>query len=178
MYAGAVICLGGLIFAGIRMMSGRFQDLIPGLFGALFGAECSVGEPVGSDLAPEDDIAPGSIQPVVAINQDGARQIELMRWGLKLPDRLLFNARSEGIEGSKFWKDSFEERRIVPASAFIEWQQVPKGQKKPKYEIGVSGRDIIGFAGLWAPWKNQKTEQWEDTFSVFTTDPNAKMLMS
>jgi len=24
MYAGAVICLGGLIFAGIRMMSGRF----------------------------------------------------------------------------------------------------------------------------------------------------------
>jgi hypothetical protein len=26
MYAGAVICLGGLIFAGIRMMSGRFQD--------------------------------------------------------------------------------------------------------------------------------------------------------
>ena len=29
---------GGLIFAGIRMMSGRFQDAIPGLFGALFGA--------------------------------------------------------------------------------------------------------------------------------------------
>jgi hypothetical protein len=38
MYAGAVICLGGLIFAGIRMMSGRFQDAILGLFGALFGA--------------------------------------------------------------------------------------------------------------------------------------------
>ena len=38
MYAGAVICLGGLIFAGIRMMAGRFQDAIPGLFGALFGA--------------------------------------------------------------------------------------------------------------------------------------------
>ena len=37
-YAGAVICLGGLIFAGVRMMSGRFQDAIPGLFGALFGA--------------------------------------------------------------------------------------------------------------------------------------------
>ncbi len=37
-YAGAVICFGGLIFAGIRMMSGRFQNAIPGLFGALFGA--------------------------------------------------------------------------------------------------------------------------------------------
>ena len=33
-YAGAVICFGGLIFAGIRMMSGRFQYAIPGLFGA------------------------------------------------------------------------------------------------------------------------------------------------
>jgi hypothetical protein len=37
-FAGAVICFGGLIFAGIRMMSGRFQEAIPGLFGALFGA--------------------------------------------------------------------------------------------------------------------------------------------
>jgi hypothetical protein len=37
-YAGAVICFGGMIFAGIRMMSGRFQEAIPGLFGALFGA--------------------------------------------------------------------------------------------------------------------------------------------
>lgn len=38
LYAGAVICLGGLIFAGIRLMSGRFQEAIPALFGALFGA--------------------------------------------------------------------------------------------------------------------------------------------
>ena len=37
-YAGAVICFGCLIWAGIRLMSGRFQDAIPGLFGALFGA--------------------------------------------------------------------------------------------------------------------------------------------
>jgi uncharacterized protein YjbI with pentapeptide repeats len=37
-YAGAVICFGGLIFAGIRMLGGRFQEAIPGLFGALFGA--------------------------------------------------------------------------------------------------------------------------------------------
>jgi hypothetical protein len=38
MYAGAVICLGGLIFAGVKMMSGDFARAIPGLFGALFGA--------------------------------------------------------------------------------------------------------------------------------------------
>ena len=37
-YAGAIICLGSLIFAGIRMMGGNFQQAIPALFGALFGA--------------------------------------------------------------------------------------------------------------------------------------------
>ena len=37
-YAGAVICFGGLIFAGIRMMGGRFQEAIPGVFACLFGA--------------------------------------------------------------------------------------------------------------------------------------------
>ena len=37
-YAGAVICFGGLIVAGIRMLSGRMSEAIPGLFGALFGA--------------------------------------------------------------------------------------------------------------------------------------------
>ncbi len=46
-YAGAVICFGGLIFAGIRMMSGRFADAIPGLFGALSVQACWDGAPAG-----------------------------------------------------------------------------------------------------------------------------------
>ena len=37
-YAGSVICFVSLIFSGIRFMNGRFQDAIPSLFGALFGA--------------------------------------------------------------------------------------------------------------------------------------------
>lgn len=125
------------------------------------------------DLAPEDDIAPGSMQPVVSINPDGERQIELMRWGFKLPDRLLFNARSEGIESSKFWKDSFEERRcIVPADAIFEWQQADKGKKKPKYEIAIPGREPFGMAGVWKLWKNPKTDRWEQMFAVITGEPN------
>jgi putative SOS response-associated peptidase YedK len=31
------------------------------------------------------------------------------------------------------------------------------------------------MAGIWGPWKNPKTGQWEDTFAIITTDPNAKM---
>ena len=37
-YAGAVICLIGLIFAGVNFMSGNIQRGVIGLFGAIFGA--------------------------------------------------------------------------------------------------------------------------------------------
>jgi putative SOS response-associated peptidase YedK len=126
-------------------------------------------------LDPEDDIAPGSIQPVAHLNHEGERQIELMRWGFKLPDRLLFNARSEGIESANFWKESFSKRRcIVPADSFFEWEKV-KTAKKPKYEFAVIGRQPFGMAGLWAPWKNPKTGQWEHAFAIMTSDANAVM---
>jgi len=123
-------------------------------------------------LDPEDDIAPGSIQPVVTISEEGERQIELMRWAFKLPDRLLFVARSEGIERSRFWKDPFRQRRcIVPADSIFEWQKVDKG-KKPKYEFVIPGQEPFGMAGIWNLWKNPKTGRLERTFAVLTGEPN------
>src|SRR5579862_2974848 len=114
------------------------------------------------DLGLDDDIAPGSIQPVITINVDGKRQLELMRWGFKLPDCLLFNARSEESEESKFWRDAFTQQRcIIHADSFFEWKDMPQGKKKPKYEFTVSGREPFGMAGIWKLWKNPKTNQWE-----------------
>jgi len=128
------------------------------------------------DLAPEDDIAPGSVQPVVSITPEGERRIELMRWGLKLPHRLLFNARSEGIETSKFWRDAFLTGRIiVPADGIFEWKEMPKGQKKPKYEFTLSGQEPFGMAGVWKLWKNPKIDRWERTFAILTGEPNELM---
>lgn len=126
-------------------------------------------------LGPEDDIAPGSVQPVVLANDDGERQIEKMRWGFKLPDRLLFNARSEGIEAAKFWSERFKTGRcIVPADTFFEWVKTQKGAK-PKYEFSVPGREPFGMAGVWSVWKNPKTDAWEDTFAILTGDANRIM---
>ncbi len=128
------------------------------------------------DLAPEDDIAPGSVQPVVSINPEGERRIELMRWGFKPPSRLLFNARSEGIETSKFWRDAFLTGRvIVPADGIFEWREMPKGQKKPKYEFTLPGQKPFGMAGVWKLWKNPKTDRWERTFAILTGEPNELM---
>jgi putative SOS response-associated peptidase YedK len=135
---------------------------------------------VGMDLAdiylePEEDVAPGSIQPVVLSGDTGEREIALMRWGFKLPDRHLFNARSEGIERAAFWKDSFQKRRcIVPADAFFEWSDTGQ-KKKSKYEVVIPGREPFAMAGVWRPWKNPKTDQWERTFAVITGEPNELM---
>jgi putative SOS response-associated peptidase YedK len=125
------------------------------------------------------ECSPGSIQPVVYLNHrkqgDGEREIGLMRWGFKLPDRLLFNARAEGVADSNFWGAMFRERRcIVPASSFFEWRKTGT-EPRPKYRLSVKGRGVFGMAGVWSPWMNPKTGQWEDTFSILTSDANGKM---
>jgi putative SOS response-associated peptidase YedK len=65
------------------------------------------------DLDPDDNACPQSFQPVIRLSENGDRQIELMRWAFRLPDKPLFNARSEGIEKAKFWGDSFHKRRRI-----------------------------------------------------------------
>jgi putative SOS response-associated peptidase YedK len=95
-----------------------------------------------------------------------------MRWGFKLPDRLLFNTRSEGVESVNFWKKMFAENRcIVPATSYFEW--VDGSGPKQKYEVAFPGQEFIGIAGVRSPWQNPKTGQWEKTFSTFTGEPNA-----
>ena len=123
-----------------------------------------------------DDLRPQSMQPVIYTNDAGERQMELMRWAFKLPDRLLFNARSEGIEHSKFWKDAFLTGRcILPGDAIYEWQEAEKGKKKPKYEFTIPGQQPFGMAGVSKLWKNPKTTHWEKTFAVLTGEPNELM---
>jgi putative SOS response-associated peptidase YedK len=127
-------------------------------------------------FGPEDDVAPGSMQPVIRINDDGERKIEIMRWGFKRDDgKLLFNARAEGIADVNFWKKSFSLRRcIVPADSFLEWQKTRQG-KNPKFEFTIRDRKPFGMAGLWSLWKNPKTNQWEDTFAIVTVEANETM---
>ncbi len=126
-----------------------------------------------ADFATGDDLRPQSLQPVIYLDEQGERRIEMMRWGFKLPDRLLFNARSEGIAQANFWRDAFlTGRAIAPGDAIFEWKKMPAGEKKPKYEITIPGQEPFGMAAVWKLWKNPKTGQWERTFAILTGDPN------
>jgi putative SOS response-associated peptidase YedK len=96
--------------------------------------------------------------------------------GFKLPKKLLlFNVRSEGVATANFWKNKCATNRcIVPASSFFEWKDSKKGPKS-KYEIKVLDREFFGIAGVWAEWRNPKTQKWERTFATFTSEPNSSM---
>lgn len=127
------------------------------------------------EIEHEDDIAPGSVQPVVYLSPEGERQIVPMRWGFRLPDRFLFNTRSEGVERSRFWQEAFRERRcIVPADSFYEWTHETK-RTKMKFEITIRTGALFGMAGLWSRWLNPRTGQWEQTFSILTGEANDVM---
>jgi putative SOS response-associated peptidase YedK len=125
-------------------------------------------------IEPSMDCRPGSLQPVVRLNDDGEREMVLMRWGFKLSIqgkmKLVFNTKSEGVMTSRLWKKRFEQARcLVPASAFLEWEN------KVKTAISIQGQEFIIMAGLWGDWTNPTTKEVEPTFSIFTTEPNAAM---
>ena len=107
------------------------------------------------DFMPNDDITPGTMQPVVFSNDEGERDLELMYWGFTFPKRLTFNTRSDSILKPGLWKNSFENRRcIVPADRFFEWKRLHK-KNNPKYEISVPGREPFALAGIWSMWNNK-----------------------
>jgi putative SOS response-associated peptidase YedK len=128
----------------------------------------------GVDFMPNDDVSPGTMQPVVFSNDEGERDIELMYWGFNFPKRFTVNTRSDTIMKPGLWKNSFEDRRcIVPADSFFEWKRLHK-KNNPKYEITVPGRAPFALAGIWSMWKN-KDGLSLPTVSVITSEPNEAM---
>jgi putative SOS response-associated peptidase YedK len=136
----------------------------------LFGTELL---PVGIDIErlemePQEEIAPGSVQPVVWIDPAGRRRLDAMRWGFQLPGRFLFNTRSEEASTARFWQESFRLRRcLIPADGFYEWARL-NGNTKNKFTFTVDGGALVGLAGVWQPWLNPKTGVEEQTFSILT----------
>ena len=102
---------------------------------------------------PRFNIAPTQPAPVVTL-RDGARVLELMRWGLvphwardkKAP--LMINARVESIESKPVFRDALARKRcLVPADGFFEWKHAGKA-KTPMF-VHPTEQRFVAFAGLW-----------------------------
>jgi putative SOS response-associated peptidase YedK len=135
---------------------------------------------------PRFNVAPTQPAPVVTCH-DGARTIELMRWGLipywaghagKKPP-LMINARVESLTAKQFFRDALERKRcLVPADGFFEWlattQPAPGKAKKPParpFYFHPRSQGLIAFAGLWARSHDDRGTELH-SFTIITARAN------
>jgi putative SOS response-associated peptidase YedK len=132
------------------------------------------------DLEPSYNIAPQTFQPIVRLNRHTReREIVMMRWGLvpfwaKDPKigYSTINAKAETIATAPAFREAFKFRRcLVPADLFYEWQKIDAKTKQP-FAIGLKDGSPYAFAGLWERWRDPKTREPLETFTIITTDPN------
>lgn len=126
-------------------------------------------------------IFPANDGPVVRLNEDGERTLEMMSWGFVLPQKdktakRITNARDDKIRDSRFWRKSFEERRcLVPVTSFSE----PKGKKPAVWHWFALNKDrpLFAFAGLWRSHRGYLKPDADpveiETYSFLTTTPNS-----
>ena len=82
------------------------------------------------------------------------------------------NARVEDITTTNSYKDTIQNRCLIVADGFYEWQWLNKsGTKKEKYVIEIENENAFAFAGIYC--FNTKLNAL--TFSMLTTQANALM---
>jgi putative SOS response-associated peptidase YedK len=133
-----------------------------------------------AEFPPSYNVAPQTFQPVVRLNRDtGEREVVLMRWGL-IPywskeakiGYSTINAKAETVATSSSFRESMKRRRcLVPADAFYEWQKLDAKLKQP-FAIALKSGGLYAFAGLWDRWRDPKTKEVLETFTIITTDAN------
>jgi len=139
--------------------------------------------PANYVLAPENNIAPTSVQPVVRLDRDSNdRQLVPMRWGM-IPFfaadakkfRTTFNARAETLATQPMWREPLKKRRcLVPFDGFFEWQKITDKLRR-KFEFSLKEQSHFAFAGLWDAWKEPGSDEWLQSFTIITTDANELM---
>lgn len=93
----------------------------------------------GHQFNPSNNIAPGSIAPVVS-NQE----IMLLSWGTQILTNTVINARSETVL-TKFKKDISDRRCVVPADGYFEWNQ----DKQPYFFHNLNKDDMMFLAAFY-----------------------------
>jgi len=138
-----------------------------------------IADHFGLDEVPELEahfnVAPGQSIATVSVSGEGIRPVlSLRRWGLvpswavdsKIGNRLI-NARAETVAEKPSFRSALRRRRcLVPADGFYEWAG-SKGSKQA-YFIGLQGRALFAFAGLWERWTDPGGEVLESC-SLLTT---------
>lgn len=112
------------------------------------------------------------------ITKDKPENIQLFEWGLiphwakdKDIQKYTLNARVETITEKPSFRDVVQQRCLVLADCFFEWQWLdPKGKNKQKYQIKVGGDEAFAIAGLYSEWLDRSTGELLNTYTILTTE--------
>jgi putative SOS response-associated peptidase YedK len=122
------------------------------------------------------------LNPVIS-NED-PNTIQLFNWGLipswsrdKEIRKNTLNARIETIQEKVSFKNCTQNRCLILADGFYEWQWRDElGKKKQKYLIHLPDNEAFAFAGIYSKWVDKESGELVNTYSIITTE--AKGLMS
>ena len=116
------------------------------------------------------------------ITNEAPTKVQLFNWGL-IPSwagddaikSYTLNARIETLAEKKSFKDVIQNRCLIVADGFYEWQWRNKsGSKKEKYLITLPNQGLFAFAGIYSQWVTFNNENIY-SYSIITTQANELM---
>ncbi len=151
-------------------MCGRFAFYSPAeATASLFGASSS------ADVKPRYNIAPTQFIAAVREDEQQAREVAMLRWGLvpfwakdpSIGNRMI-NARAETVAEKPSFRNAYKKRRcLVLADGFYEWRK--EGDTKTPYFISLADGSTFAFAGLWENWSSKESDESLQTTAIITT---------
>lgn len=109
-------------------------------------------------------------------------KVEFFNWGI-IPEwsqndtikKYTLNARIETLNQKKSFKNIIQNRCLVLADGFYEWQWKDlQGKNKEKYLITLSNNALFAFAGIYTQWIDFDNTVL-NTYSIITTQANELM---
>lgn len=109
------------------------------------------------------EIFPTNIVPVIIPEAELKIDAIPMRWGIEgYNNRLVINARSEGIYEKKMFRDSILNKRcVIPSNGFYEWARQHNSPRKEKYLIKPAYSTMLYFAGIYEKFPNPNPDAAE-----------------
>jgi putative SOS response-associated peptidase YedK len=108
------------------------------------------------NLQPMPGVFPDYPAPVVRNDQDGEREMVMMRWGMPPPPRAggfpVTNIRNTSSPHWRGWLKP-ENRCLVPFNSFAEYAPEPNPETKKKDVVWFAlndDRPLAAFAGIWS----------------------------
>src|SRR3954463_15636582 len=131
------------------------------------------------NAAANYNTAPTDTLPVVRLDQEGRRSLDLPRWSLipwwakepKIGPRCI-NAMAETVASKPAFRDAVKrgQRCIVPVDGFYEWQK-RSGGKQPYAIVGADAQPLA-LAGCGSAGRSRAVVKAVQTFTIIKGPPN------